>query len=60
MRTRGDITKLGGKGEEGRMAISTEHMDRFVRSEHCMKAIHDVSKTYYTWYRYEKTSMCYG
>lgn len=46
MRTRGDITKLGGKGEEGHMAISTEHVDIFVCSEHCMRAIHHVSKTY--------------
>lgn len=42
------------------MAISTERVDRSVRSEHRMKAIHDVSKTYQTRYRSEKISMCYG
>lgn len=46
IRTRKDITKIVGKGEEGHMAISMERVDRFVRSKHHIKAIHDVGKTF--------------
>lgn len=60
MRTRKDITKIVGKGEEGHMAISTECVDRFVRSKHHIKAIHDVGKTFQTRYKLVKNSMWYG